>query len=62
MNLTTGKKANKQTHGHGEQICGCQGGERGNGMEWESGVNRGKLLHLEWVSNENLMYSTGNYI
>ena len=25
MNISTEKK---QTHGHGEQICGCQGGER----------------------------------
>ena len=28
-------------------------------MDWESGVNRCKLLHLEWVSNEILLYSTG---
>ena len=31
-------------------------------MNWESGVNRCKLLHLEWISNEILLYSTGNYI
>ena len=35
---------------------------RGSGMDWESGVNRCKLLHLEWISNEILLYSTGNYI
>ena len=29
---------NKQTHGHGEQTCGCQGG--GSGMDWEFGVSR----------------------
>ena len=28
----------KETHGLGEQTCGCQGG-RESGMEWESGVN-----------------------
>ena len=56
MNLSTEKK---QTHGHGEQTCGCQGG--GRGMNWEFGVSRGKLLHLEWISNEILLYSTGNY-
>ena len=56
-NLSTEKK---QTHGLGEQTCGCGGG--GSGMDWESGVNRGKLLHLEWISNEILMYSTGNHI
>ena len=28
MNLSMEKK---QTHGHAEQICGCQGGEGGSG-------------------------------
>ena len=49
----------KENHGHGEQTCGCQGGE---GMCWEFGVNRCKPLHLEWISNEILLYSTGNHI
>ena len=31
-------------------------------MDWESGVSICKLLHLEWISNEVLLYSTGNYI
>ena len=31
-------------------------------MDWESVVNRCKQLHLEWISNEILLYSTGNYI
>ena len=31
-------------------------------MDWESGVNRYKLLPLEWISNEILLYSTGNCI
>ena len=43
-----------------EQTCGCQGRGGGNGME--IGVSRCKLLHLEWVSNEILLHSTGNYI
>ena len=43
-----------------KQTCGCQGG--GSGMDWESGVHRCKVLHLEWISNEILLYSTGNYI
>ena len=30
-------------------------------MDWESGVGRCRLLHLEWINNEVLMYSTGNY-
>ena len=57
MNLSTEKK---QTHGQGEQTCGCQGG--GSGMDWEFGVSRCKRLHLEWISNEILLYSTWNYI
>ena len=31
-------------------------------MDLEFGVSRYKLLHLEWISNEVLLYSTGNYI
>ena len=50
------------SHELGEQIHGCQGGEGGSGMDWESGVNRCKLWHLEWISNEVLLYSTGSYI
>ena len=33
--------------------------------EWDGmgvGINKCKLLHLEWISNEVLLYSTGNYI
>ena len=52
----------KETRGFGEQTCGCQGGGGGSGMDWESGVNRYKLLHLEWIINEILLYSTGNYV
>ena len=51
----------KETHGLGEQTYGCQGVEGGSGMDWEFGVNRYKLLPLEWISNEILLYSTGNY-
>ena len=59
MNLSTKQK---QTHRHREQTCGCQGGGGGSGMDWEFEVSRCKLLHLEWISNEVLLYSTGNYI
>ena len=31
-------------------------------MDWEFGVSTCKLLHLEWIRNEVLLYSTGNYI
>ena len=33
----------------------------GSGMDGEFGVGRCKLLHLEWISNEVLLYSTENY-
>ena len=31
-------------------------------MNWELGVNRCKLLPLEWISNEFLLCSTENYV
>ena len=33
----------------------------GSGMDLDLGVSRCKLLHLEWVNNKVLLYSTGNY-
>ena len=59
MNLSIEKK---QTHGHGEQTHSCQGGGGRSEMDWEFGVSRCKQSHLEWISNEVLLYSTGNYI
>ena len=47
---------------HGEQTSGCQGGGGESGMDWEFGISGCKLLYLEWVSNEILLYNTGNYI
>ena len=49
-------------YGHGEQICGCRGKEGGRGMDGELRVGRCKLSHLEWISSEVLLYSTGTYI
>ena len=57
MDLFTEKK---QTHGHGEQIRGCHGG--GNDIHGEFRISRCKLFHLERISNEVLLYCTGNYI
>ena len=39
-----------------------KGEEGGRGMDWDSGVGRCKLLHIEWINNKVLTYSTGNYI
>ena len=59
MNLSTKQK---QTHRHGEQTCGCQGGGKGVGWNWKFGINKCKLLHLKWIDNKVLLFSTGNYI
>ena len=37
-----------------------KGEGRGSGMDREFGVGRCKLLHLEWISNEVLLYNIGN--
>ena len=55
MNLSTEKKIR-----HGKQACGWQGRGGRSGMDWELGVNRCKLLPLEWIRDEILLYSTGN--
>ena len=51
----------KQTRRHSEQTCGHQEEWGGSGMDGEFGIGRCKLLHLEWISNEVLLHSTGNY-
>ena len=52
----------KETHGLGKQTSGCQGGGEGSGTDWEFGVNKCRLLHLERISNEILLHSTGDCI
>ena len=37
-------------------------GRVGEGMEWEFGISRCKLLYKELINNKVLLYSTGNYI
>ena len=32
------------------------------GLDWELGTSRCKVLHIEWINNEVLLYSTGNHI
>ena len=34
----------------------------GGGMDWEFGVSRCKLLHLEWINSKMLLYSMWNNI
>ena len=57
MNLSTGKKIMDL-----EKSLVVAREREGNGMDWEFGINRCKLLPIEWISNEILLYSTGNYI
>ena len=42
------------------KLTTLQGGR--SGMDWETVVNRCKLLHFEGMGKEILLYSTGNYI
>ena len=44
------------------RLAVAKGEEGGSGIAGEFGVNRYKLLHLKWISNEVLLYSTGHYI
>ena len=57
MNLSTEKKLIDLEN---RLVVAEAGGE--SGLDWVSGVNRYKLLHLEWISDEILLHSTGNYI
>ena len=59
MNLSTRQK---QTHRYRADFYLVGGSRGGKGMDWEFGVSRCKLLHLEWINNKVLIYSTGNYI
>ena len=33
-----------------------------SGMDWEFGVGKCQPVHLEWIRNKVLLYSTENYI
>ena len=55
MNLPTEKK---QIRGLRDQTYGFQERRGGSGMDWEFGVSICKLLHLEWIGSEILLYST----
>ena len=39
----------------------AKGAGFGRRMEWEVGISRGKLLHIEWI-DKVLLYGTENYI
>ena len=58
MNLFTQEKETQDIENR-LVVAKWEGG--GSGMDWEFGVSRYKLLHLEWI-NWIILYSTGNYI
>ena len=57
MNLSTEKKIIDLEN----RLVAAPGGEGGSGRDWEFEVRRCRLFHLEWISNEVLLYSTGKY-
>ena len=57
MNLSTEKIMDLEN-----RLVLAKGEVGGSGMDWEFGVNRYKLLPLEWINSEILLSSTGNYI
>ena len=58
MNLSTEKK----TMDLQNRLVVDQGEVGGSRVVGELGVNRYKLLPLEWISHEILLCSTGNYV
>ena len=52
----------KQTHRHREQICGCQREWGGEGWAGNLAFTDAKLLYLDQINNQDLLYNTGNYI
>ena len=56
MNLFTKQK---QTHRLRKQIYGYQGVRQG-GINWEIGIDIYTRLYIKQITNQNLLYSTGN--
>ena len=44
------------------RLVGGQEGGGGSKRDWECGVNRCRLLPLEWISNGILLCSPGSYV
>ena len=50
-----------ETDSHREQTVVAKGEGAGRGMDWEFGISRCKLLHIEWI-NKVPLNNTGNYM
>ena len=59
MNLST--NGNRLTDIENRLVFAKEEGA-GKEIDMEFRVNRFKLLHLEWISDEFLPYSAGNYV
>ena len=59
MNPSTNQKQTTDTE---DRLVVAKGVGGGSGMDGEFGASRCKLLHLGWVSNEVLLYSTGDCV
>ena len=57
MNLLTKQK---RTHRPWERIYGCWGKGWEEGIVRKFGMDMNTLLYLKWITNKNLLYSTGN--
>ena len=58
MNISTEKKIIDLEN----RLVAAQGGEGGSGRDRELGINRYKLLLLEWIYNEILLCSIENNV
>ena len=59
MNIS---RKQKQTHKPENRLMVSKEEEGREGKDWEFGINPCKLLHIEQIKNQVLLYSTGNYI
>ena len=39
----------------------AKGKSGSRGMDWEFGISRCRLLYIEWINYNGLLYNTGNY-
>ena len=51
---------NKSIHRYRKQIYAYQGGKWG-GINWEVGIDIYIPLYIKYITNKDLLYSTGNY-
>ena len=43
----------KQIHRHRNRLVVAEGVEGEEGMNWESGISRGKLLYIVWINKRS---------